>query len=58
MRYCFHYRGDTNEWNHYYRKANTVEEAEKESKYLINKALGKMCFAFNTEASICQDAPI
>jgi hypothetical protein len=32
-----------------------MEEAEKESKYLINKALGKICFAFNVEASISQD---
>jgi hypothetical protein len=31
-----------------------VEEAEQESKYLIDKALGKICFAFNTEASISQ----
>jgi hypothetical protein len=25
---------------------------EGESRYLINKSLGKICFAFNTEASI------
>jgi hypothetical protein len=32
-----------------------LKEAEKESKYLINKALGKICFAFNTEASLSQE---
>jgi hypothetical protein len=32
-----------------------VEEAEQESKFLINKSLGKICFAFNTEASISEE---
>jgi hypothetical protein len=38
-------------------ETNTLEEAEKESKYLIDKALGKICFAFNTEASIFPEDP-
>ncbi len=50
----FHYREDNEPVGTIIIEANTVEEAEKESKYLINKALGKMCFAFDTEASICQ----
>lgn len=51
----FHYRGDNERIGTVTIEANTLEEAEKESKYLINKALGKICFAFNTEASICQE---
>ena len=50
----FHYREDNEPVGTVTIEANTVEEAEKESKYLVNKALGKICFAFNTEASICQ----
>ena len=48
----FHYRGDNERVGTVIIEANTVKEAEEESKYLINKALGKICFAFNTEASI------
>jgi hypothetical protein len=51
----FHYRGNKERVGTVTIEANTVEEAEKESRYLIDKALGKICFAFNTEASISLD---
>jgi hypothetical protein len=51
----FHYREDNERVGTVTIEANTLEEAEKESKHLINKALGKICFAFNTEASLSQE---
>jgi hypothetical protein len=51
----FHYREDNERVGTVTIEANTLEEAEKESKHLINKALGKICFAFNTEASLTQE---
>ena len=51
----FYYRDSNERVGTVIIEANTMEEAEKESKYLIDKALGKICFAFNTEASISQD---
>jgi hypothetical protein len=51
----FHYHGDNERVGTVTIEAKTLEEAEKESKYLIDKALGKICFAFNTEASIFPD---
>lgn len=51
----FHYREKNERVGTVTIEANTMEEAEKESKYLINKALGKICFAFNTKASISQE---
>jgi hypothetical protein len=47
----FRYRGEKERVGTVIIDANTLKDAEKESKYLINKALGKICFAFNTEAS-------
>jgi hypothetical protein len=51
----FHYNEDNKRVGSVTIEANTLEEAEKESRYLIDKALGKICFAFNTEASIFPD---
>jgi hypothetical protein len=51
----FHYDEDNQRVGTVTIEANTMEEAEEESKYLIDKALGKICFAFNTEASIFSD---
>jgi hypothetical protein len=51
----FHYDEDNKRVGTVTIEANTFEEAEKESKYLIDKTLGKICFAFNTEASIFPD---
>ncbi|MGB7664884.1 MAG: hypothetical protein WBL67_19295 [Nitrososphaeraceae archaeon] len=52
----FHYRGGTERVGTVTTEKNiAVEEAEQESKYLINISLGKICFAFNTEASISQE---
>ncbi|HJS64073.1 MAG TPA: hypothetical protein VJ767_04345 [Nitrososphaeraceae archaeon] len=51
----FHYRGDNERVGTVTIEANTVEEAEKESKYLLDKALGKICFVFNVEASISRE---
>ena len=45
----FHYREDNERVGTVIIEANTMEDAEKESQYLIDKALGKICFAFNTE---------
>jgi hypothetical protein len=48
----FHYRGINERIGTVVIEADTVEAAERESRYLINKSLGKICFAYNTEASI------
>jgi hypothetical protein len=51
----FHYRGDNERVGTVTIEGNTMEEAEKESKYMTDNALGKICFAFNTEASISEE---
>jgi hypothetical protein len=53
----FHYDEDNKRVGTVTIETNTLEEVEKESKYLIDKALGKICFAFNTEASIFPEDP-
>jgi hypothetical protein len=51
----FHYRGDNERVGTVIMEKHTEKEREEESKYLINKSLEKICFAFNTEASVCFD---
>jgi hypothetical protein len=48
----FHYRESKERVGTVTVEADTIQVAEGESKYLINKSLGKICFALNTEASI------
>ena len=48
----FHYRTRNERVGTVTAEGNTEQMAEWESKYLINRSLGKICFAFNTEASI------
>lgn len=48
----FHYRGNIERVGTVITEVSTIEAAEKDSRYLINRSLGKICFAFNTEACI------
>lgn len=48
----FHFRGNERIGTVVIEKNVTIEDAKEESKYLIDRSLAKICFAFNTEASI------
>jgi hypothetical protein len=53
----FHYRGDQIVGSVVVdSNSNTQQEALQHAKYLINKSLSKLCFAYNNEPSIIQNS--